>query len=49
MNILITGGNGLIGLKLVNDLLKNTLHNIFLISRGSYIDKSNKKLIKFTF
>ena len=44
MNILITGGNGLIGLKLVNDLLKNTLHNIFLISRGSYIDKSNKKL-----
>ena len=48
MNILITGGNGLIGRKLVNELLKNTAHNIFLISRGFFIDKSNKKLKSIT-
>ena len=44
MNLLLTGANGLIGQNLVDDLLKNTTHNIFLISRNDHFLNSTEKL-----
>ncbi len=48
MNILITGGLGLIGRNLVSELSKNNNLNIFLISRKNKIENTNSN-IKYIF
>ena len=44
VNILITGGNGLIGKKLVERLSEKKYYNLFLITRGNTIHRNKKNI-----
>ena len=44
-SILITGGTGLIGRKLVNVLNKKTQYNVFVLTRNKSLSEKNSKYI----